>query len=143
MRRHLAIMALAGLLGLAFSASDARACHKNKACGNPAPVCYQPCPPPAPVCAPAPVCEPAPVCAPAPEKGCGTCGGRHGLLGGMKCHRKAKKACAPAPVCAPVAYGAPAVYSAPVTYAAPQGAYAAPQGGYAAPQVPAKAVPQS
>ncbi|HEU5117774.1 MAG TPA: hypothetical protein VFT74_14200 [Isosphaeraceae bacterium] len=137
MRRHLAIVTLMGLFGLAMMASDARACHKNKNCGNPAPVCYQPCPPPPP-----PVCQPCPP--PRPKKTCGTCGAHHGFLGGMKCHRKAKMACAPAPCppapCAPVYYGAPVVYSAPQTYAAPQGAYAAPQG---MPGVPAKAAPQS
>ena len=128
--RHLATLGLAAVLGLLLTTDDANACHKRKCNGGCAPAptaCAAPCPPPAPVYIPAPVCEPAPV------KTCGTCGGkRHGLLGGMRCKHKAKKAaCAPAPCppapCAPVsyAYAAPAPYS----YApSPQGYAPSPQG---------------
>lgn len=112
--RKLVALALAGLFGSFFAASDASACHKKK-CATPcetvvaAPVCA-----PAPVCVPppAPVCEPAPVVCEAPKaKKC------HFKMPKMKfgCHKKA--------ACETVSYTA----YAPTTYAAPQ-SYASPQG---------------
>ena len=109
MRRHLLILALAGVFGI-LAASDASACHKKK-CGHvPAPtpcVVVEPCPPPAPVCEPVPVCAPTPKCG--LFKHLGGCGHKKMNIGGL-CHKRA--ACAPAQVVcetsAPTYYPAPA-----------------------------------
>lgn len=100
MRRHLIVLAVAGLFG-ALAASDAQACHKKKCpapCPPPAPcVVVQPCPPPCPP----PVCEPCP-----PPKKC------HFKFKMPKLNLCHKKPACPPPPC-PVAYEAAPVYAAP------------------------------
>ena len=105
--RNLKTLALAGLVGTLFLASDASACHKKKCACAPAPVA---------TCAPAPVVE----CAPAPKK----C---HMKMPKMKHHAKA--------ACAPATYAyAPTTYAAPASYATPQATpQAAPMGTLQAP----------
>ncbi len=96
MKRHLMMVALAGLIGGALLTSDAAACCHKKKKAECEPVAYAaPCPPPAPVCEP---------CA-APKKKCGLF---------SKMFHKKKATCAPVACdtcAAPVAYSAP--YYAP------------------------------
>lgn len=110
MRRHLTMLALAGLIGASVLATEASACHKKKKCecppapACPAPVVYEPCPPPEPVCEP---CPP-------PKKKCA-------LFSKMFAKKKkCEPVACPTPCPAPVAY-----YSAPAPYYAP-----APSGQY-------------
>jgi hypothetical protein len=110
MRRHLFVLAIAGLFGTSFLSNDASACCHKKGCAQPT---CAPAPPPPP---PAPVCEPV-ACQP---KKCGLFGG-HKLFG---CCHKQKAAPPPAPVCE-VAPSAPAPipsaqWVAPTPQAAPQ-----------------------
>jgi hypothetical protein len=122
---------LAGVVILAFSASEASACHKKRCAPScqPAPTCAPVCEP----CPPPPCPEPAP-CDPCakPRKHCG---------GGLKlfsCFKK-KSRCEPAP-CAAQVYVA--VYAPAPVYAAPQAVYSAPQTpGKATPQTPGKSAP--